>query len=253
MMNEKDRVALVTGAARGIGLAIATALAGAGYRVVMVDMDPEIESAAHKLRLGGGQARAVCLDVTDEAAVQGLPGQMQEWWPKLTVLVNNAGISPKYRGKKREVIDMPLEEWNRVLAVNLTGTFLMTKACLPALKLQGCGRIVMVTSQAARTRTPVPGAHYSATKSGMTGFARVLAGEVARFGVTVNCVAPGRIESQMTAVVGDDVNAQLAASIPAGRMGRAEEVAAAVVFFASEGASYSTGAILDVNGGSFMP
>jgi 3-oxoacyl-[acyl-carrier protein] reductase len=243
-MNLSDKVALITGAARGIGMAIATRLAREGYKVVMLDLNPQIEQAAQALEVAGYEVRPLRLDISDEAAVLTLPERLGDWWPKLAILVNNAGISPKHEGKK---------EWRRVLDVNLTGTFLITKICLPILKSQGWGRIVMITSQAARTRTPVPGAHYSATKSGMTGFARVLAGEVARFGITVNCVAPGRIESDMTAAVGGEVNAQHAASIPAGRMGRAEEVAAAVAYLVSEDASYSTGAIIDVNGGSFMP
>jgi 3-oxoacyl-[acyl-carrier protein] reductase len=252
-MNSNDKVALVTGAARGIGKAIAARLAREGHKTVMLDLDPEIEQAARSLQDAGYPVRPLCLDITDEAAVRALPDRLGDWWPQLAILVNNAGISPKHEGKKREVADMSLDEWRRVLEVNLTGTFLITKTCLPVLKSHGWGRIVMITSQAARTRTPVPGAHYAATKSGMTGFSRVLAAEVASFGVTVNCVAPGRIESNMTAAVGSDVNAKHAASIPAGRLGRAEEVAAAVAFLASQDAGYSTGAVIDVNGGSFMP
>jgi 3-oxoacyl-[acyl-carrier protein] reductase len=252
-MNSNDKVALVTGAARGIGKAIAARLAREGHKTVMLDLNPEIEQAARSLQDAGYPVRPLCLDITDEAAVRALPDRLGDWWPQLAILVNNAGISPKHEGKKREVADMSLDEWRRVLEVNLTGTFLITKTCLPVLKSRGWGRIIMITSQAARTRTPVPGAHYAATKSGMTGFARVLAAEVASFGVTVNCVAPGRIESNMTAAVGSDVNAKHAASIPAGRLGRAEEVAAAVAFLASQDAGYSTGAIIDVNGGSFMP
>lgn len=247
------KVAIVTGAARGIGLAIASRLASDGYKTVLLDRDPAVTQAAGALQQAGHAVRSLQIDISDEASVLALPQALSDWWPLLAVLVNNAGISPKHDGKKREVIDMPLEEWRRVLDVNLTGTFLMTKACLPIMKENGWGRIVMITSQSARTRTPVPGAHYSATKSGMTGLARVLAGEVAAFGITVNCVAPGRIESEMTAAVGGDVNARLAATVPAGRMGRPEEVAATVAFLVSPDASYSTGAIIDVNGGSFMP
>lgn len=140
-----------------------------------------------------------------------------------------------------------------MLDVNLTGTFLVTRTCLPALTSHGWGRIVMITSQAARTRTPVPGAHYAATKAGMTALARVLAAEVAAAGVTVNCVAPGRVKSEMTDGVDSAVNAGHAATIPLGRLGLPEEIAAAVAFLASDAASYLTGATLDANGGSFMP
>jgi 3-oxoacyl-[acyl-carrier protein] reductase len=247
------RVALVTGAARGLGFAIAERLAALGHRVLLADVNPAVEDSARRLREKGGAARHASLDVADEAALRSLPDLMADWWSDLSILVNNAGISPKADGKKRPVAEMPADEWRQVLAVNLTGAFLVTRACLPALCSHGWGRIVMITSQAARTRTPVPGAHYAASKAGLTGFARVLAAEVADHGVTVNCVAPGRIASEMTSAIDPATNAALAAAIPAGRMGRPEEVAATVAFLASDDAGYLTGASIDVNGGSFMP
>lgn len=254
-----DRVALVTGAARGLGLAIATRLGGAGHPVVLLDADPQVEQGAARLRAAGIDAWALCLDIAVEAQVVALPARLSALgagaggcWERLSILVNNAGISPKHQGRKRLVAEMPTDEWQRVLAINLTGSFLVTRACLPALCARNWGRVVMITSQAARTRTPVPGAHYAASKAGLTAFARVLAGEVAASGVTVNCVAPGRIHSEMTAAIDPQTNAELARMIPLGRLGRPDEVAATVAFLVSDGAGYLTGATLDVNGGNFM-
>src|SRR3546814_167671 len=206
----------------------------------MLDRSPEVMQAAHALSGRGLKAIGLCVDVSDQDGVRKLPKTLEDWWSTLAIVVNNAGISPKHEGRKYHVEEMPLDEWRRVLDVNLTGTFLVTQTCLPALQAAGWGRIVMITSQAARTRTPVPGAHYSATKSGMTGLARVLAGEVAHQGITVNCVAPGRIQSAMTSEVGSDVNARHSATVPVGRLGLPEEVAATVSFLVSDGAAYTT-------------
>ena len=251
-----NRVALVTGAARGLGFAIARQLGAAGHPVVLLDATADVSASAERLRADGVDAQALQLDLIDEAAVHALPERLAalgpRYWQHLSILVNNAGISPKHHGAKRPVADMPTDEWRRVLAVNLTGAFLVTQTCLPALCAHGWGRIVMITSQAARTRTVVPGAHYQVSKAGLTALARVLAAEVAPHGVTANCVAPGRIATEMTAQIDADTNATLAQSIPAGRMGRPEEVAATVAFLVSDGAGYLTGATIDVNGGSFM-
>ncbi|MBU1358455.1 MAG: SDR family oxidoreductase [Gammaproteobacteria bacterium] len=249
------RAALVTGAARGLGLAIATRLGHLGHPVVLLDASDDVETSAAQLRSDGIDAQGLRVDVSQDDEVRALPARLQALgtqWERLSILVNNAGISPKTDGRKRLVSDMPADEWRRVLAVNLTGAFLVTQTCLPRLCAHGWGRVVMITSQAARTRTPVPGAHYSASKAGLTGFARVLAGEIAVHGVTVNCVAPGRIASAMTAAIDPRQNAALAELIPVGRLGLPEEVAATVAFLVSEGAGYLTGASLDVNGGNFM-
>ena len=248
------RAALVTGAARGLGRAIAHRLGALGHPVLLVDVDPAVVRTAAELHDAHGiDARGIQLDISDETEVAKLASLAGEHWTRLAILVNNAGISPKHEGRKRPVESMPLAEWRRVLDVNLTGAFLMSRACIPMLGSRGWGRIVMITSQAARTRTIVPGAHYQSSKAGLTALARVLAAELADRGVTVNCVAPGRIESEMTGAIDPATNAQIAATIPAGRMGRPDEVAATVAFLASDAAGYLTGASLDVNGGSFMP
>ena len=244
--------ALVTGAAQGIGLTICERLVSDGLPVIMADCNEAVFDAASKLQATGAIALAVRLDVSSTEQVRKLPELCGNLWPQLGVLVNNAGISPKHNGKKKLVQEMDLDEWVHVIDVNLTGTFRVVQQCLAVMKHNRWGRIINITSQAARTRTPVPGAHYSASKAGVTGLSRVLAGEVASDGITVNCVAPGRIESDMTRAIDPAVNAALAAAIPVGRLGFPQEVAAAVSFLASRDAAYITGTTIDVNGGNFM-
>jgi len=249
-----ERVALVTGAARGIGAAIAARLAEDGHPVVLADVLDEVEETAAALRADGYEARAIRLDVSEEAEVAALPRLLgDDWWGRLGVLVNNAGISPKAEGRARRVRDMPAAEWRRVLEVNLTGAFLVSRACIPPLAARRWGRIVMIASQAARTKSRIAGAHYAASKSGLLGLARSLAVELGPEGVTVNSVAPGRIDTPMARGAASATNAAFLADIPLGRAGSPEEVAAVVAFLASDAASYLNGATIDVGGGSFMP
>lgn len=249
-----DRVALVTGGARGIGEGIAWRLAEAGHPVVLADVLPQVAETAARLAAAGHPARAVTLDVSNDAQVAALPRALGDWWERLGVVVNNAGISPKAPdGLPRPVAAMPAEEWRRVLEVNLTGAFLVSRACIPPLRARGWGRIVMITSQAARTRATIAGAHYAAAKSGLMGLARSLAGELGPDGITVNCVAPGRIATPMAEGAAAGVNDRMLRAIPVGRLGTPRDVAEAVAFLASDGASYLNGATLDVGGGSFMP
>jgi 3-oxoacyl-[acyl-carrier protein] reductase len=248
-----NRVALVTGAARGLGAAIAGRLAAAGHPVVLADVLEQVEATAARLREAGHRARAVRLDVADEAAVDALPRVLGEWWPRLAVLVNNAGISPKVEGRKRKVVEIPLEEWNRVLAVNLTGPFLLSRLCVPVMRARGWGRIVMMTSQAAHVPSTITGAYYGASKAGLMGFARNLAAELGSDGITVNSVAPGRIRSDMVAGAAPGMNEAFLARIPLGRLGEPEDVAEVVAFLVSDAAAYLTGTTIDVGGGSYMP
>lgn len=249
----RSRVALVTGAARGIGAAIAARLAAEGHPVVLADVLDEVEATATALRAAGHEARAIRLDVSDEDAVAGLPGALGGWWDRLGVLVNNAGISPKAEGRARRVRDTPAEEWRRVLEVNLTGAFLASRACIPPMAARRWGRIIMIASQAARTKNRIAGAHYAASKSGLLGLARSLAVELGPEGITANSVAPGRIDTPMAQAAAPGADAGFLADTPLGRAGSPEEVAAVVAFLASDDASYLNGAILDVGGGSFMP
>jgi 3-oxoacyl-[acyl-carrier protein] reductase len=250
----QDRLALVTGAARGIGAGIAAKLAALGHPVVLADVIPEVEATAAGLRERGHRVRAIRLDVADEAAVAALPIALGEDWHRLGIVVNNAGISPKGPdGRARKIRDMPAEEWQRVLAVNLTGAFLVSQACLPPLRARRWGRIIMITSQAARAKSQIAGAHYAAAKTGLMGFARSLAVECGPDGITVNSIAPGRIDTPMARGTTDAANAAFLTQIPAGRLGTPEDVAEVAGFLASDAAGYLTGATIDVGGGSYMP
>ncbi len=252
-MSAVERLALVTGAARGIGAAIARRLAAAGHPVVLADVLAEVEETAAALRAEGHSARAIRLDVSDDAAVAALPGALGADWARLGILVNNAGISPKHEGRRRPIAEMPSAEWRRVLEVNLTGAFLLSQACIAPLRACGWGRVIMITSQASRTMSRIAGAHYAASKTGLMGFARSLAGELGPHGITVNSIAPGRIATPMAAGAAAGANDGFLANIPAGRLGTPEEVAEVAAFLASDAASYLNGTTIDVGGGSFMP
>ncbi len=220
---------------------------------MLADVLDRVEETAAAIVAQGHQARAIRLDVADEAAIAALPQVLGDWWDRLGVVVNNAGISPKVDGRKRMVEEIPLEEWQRVLAVNLTGPFLLSRQAIPVLKTRGWGRIVMMTSQAAHVPSTITGAYYGTSKAGLMGFARNLAAELGPFGITVNSVAPGRIMSDMVAGAAPGMNEAFLQRIPLGRLGEPEEVAEVVHFLASDAAAYLTGTTIDVGGGSYMP
>jgi 3-oxoacyl-[acyl-carrier protein] reductase len=246
------RIALVTGAAGGIGLGIAERLARDGATVLISDVAAHLEESAAALRSKGYAAEAVPGDVADPAWCEEVVARAHRDHGSLDILVNNAGISPKRDGKKILIRDTDLDQWNRVFAINLTGAFLLCRAATPKMQERHWGRVVNIASQAARTRADIAGAAYAASKSGMIGFSRVLASEVGQDGVTVNCIAPGRIESPMAAVAGAEANRDYVTRIPVRRIGTAADIAATVAFLASEEASFITGATIDVNGGFFM-
>jgi 3-oxoacyl-[acyl-carrier protein] reductase len=249
---ESTRVAFVTGAAGGIGGAISTRLAHDGYRVILCDVTSEIVALARTMSDAGFAAEAKVGDVSDEAWVVGTVRGLCDDSAGIDVLVNNAGISPKHDGRKHLVVDMPLSEWERVLMVNLGGAFLLCRECVPAMQRKGWGRIINMSSQAGRLRADMAGSHYAASKAGLIGFSRVLAGEVAGTGITVNCVAPGRIDTRMGTVGGAAATAAYVDATPARRMGKPDDVAEVVAFLASDGAEFLTGTTVDVNGGFSM-
>ncbi|MEP2437277.1 MULTISPECIES: SDR family oxidoreductase [Alphaproteobacteria] len=244
-----QRTALVTGAARGIGKVIATSLAAQGHRVVLADVLPDVMDTAENI---DGDTQGVIVDLAELTGISGFVQKLVNEFGPIEILVNNAGISPKHDGKRAPIGTLELDEWQTVIDVNLTAAFLLSQACLPGMRERGFGRIVNMSSQAARTRSLIAGFHYSAAKAGLVGFSRSLAADVGPAGITVNCIAPGRIDTPMAAVAGDDVNAAYAKAIPVGRVGTCEEIAAAVSYFASEDAGFVTGTVLDVNGGHFM-
>lgn len=244
-MRLEDKAAIITGAGRGIGLGIAMAFAREGARVALCDIDASLlDSALAQVRALGGPVRAFQLDVTSKEQIHGVVDAVLGQWGAVDVLVNNAGI---YELLPAEEISE--QQWDRMLAVNLKGTFLCCQAVIPAMKRQGAGRIISIASSAGKTGGTLAGAHYSVSKAGVICLAKQLARELGPHGITVNAVAPGRIDTPMIHVASDEENEAFRLRTPLGRLGTAEDVADAVLFLASGEASFITGEILDVNGG----
>jgi 3-oxoacyl-[acyl-carrier protein] reductase len=235
--------AVVTGTAGAIGMAISRTLAAAGARVVRVDRDREA-LARTAAEFTGSPVSQLALDITDEQAVDEAFERLIAEHGQVDTVVNNAGIT-----RDRPLHKMSLADFRDVLDVNLVGTFLVSRAAFTHMRGRpGGGRIVNIASMAAKVAN-FGQANYSASKAGVIALTRVTAREGARFGITVNAVAPGFIETPMTAALGDDVLAARMASIPLGRAGQADEVADAVRWLASPGAGYVTGTVIDVAGG----
>ncbi|MFN8471701.1 MAG: SDR family NAD(P)-dependent oxidoreductase [Anaerolineae bacterium] len=243
-------VALVTGAGRGIGRAVARAFAAAGYAVMVNDIDAEsAESAAAELRERGCDAVAFPCDVADAESVAAMVASAVERWGRVDVLVNNAGIEPR-----ASILDMDPAEWDRVMAVNLRSAFLCTQAAGRVMRAAGRGAIVNMASIAGKA-SPLPlRSAYAASKAGMVGFTKEAAREFAAYGIRVNAICPGVIVTEMTAHARSDP-AQMTAwlsGIPLARLGEVEEVAALAVFLCSDAASYIIGQAIQVDGGRIM-
>ena len=239
------RAAIVTGAAQGIGAAIAMRLAEEGAAVVVGDLR-EAQGRALAQRIGGAFRRC---DVASEADLGGIVADAVERHGRLDILVQNAGIYPM-----NDLVDIPVEEWDRVLAVNLRGCFLAAKAALPVMKAAGYGRIVMTSSITGPRVVPPRHAHYAASKAGINGLIRAAALEAAPFGVTVNGVEPGNIMTEgITAERSPEFIAEMQASIPMRRLGTPRDVADAVLFLSSDEAGYITGTTIVVDGGQTLP
>ncbi|WP_171905745.1 SDR family NAD(P)-dependent oxidoreductase [Sphingobium phenoxybenzoativorans] len=246
-----QRVALVTGAAQGIGYGVAQRLGALGHHVALFDRDTALLTQAEQTLRGEGlDVSALEGDVASDASVKEAIALVEKRFGRLDILINNAGISPSHGGYSQLVEDVPLEEWDRVLAVNLTGTFYMCRYALPLMKAGKWGRIVNFSSQGGRMRSLLSGAHYAATKAGLIGFTRVLAGQVGGHGITANCIAPGRIDTEQSRSFGDTDT--YLKQLPVGRFGEAADIAAGVEYLVSDGAGFVTGTVLDINGGFYM-
>lgn len=238
------RTALITGASRGIGRAAALLLARQGARVVLAARNEELlEEVAGAVRAGGGEAHAMALDLGHHesipAAVRGLPSE----FAAVDILVNNAGITAD-----NLLARMTLEQWQRVLDVNLTGAFVLTKALVRGMMRRRHGRVVSVSSVAGVVGNAGQ-ANYAASKAGLIGFSKSLARELLSRGITVNVVAPGFIETDMTAALPDGAGERFLEQHGLMRLGTVEDIAAAVLYLASDEASYVTGEVLSVSGG----
>jgi len=246
MFQLTGKVALVTGASRGIGGAIARRLAAQGALVVAAARGDHAAQTAAAIQAAGGRAEVVALDVTDAAAVEAVPAEIARRHGRLDIFVSNAGIT-----RDQLLLRMKREDWDAVLATNLTATFALAQACIRPMIRQRSGRIIAVSSVVGQTGNPGQ-TNYAASKAGLIGFAKALAREVASRQVTVNVIAPGLIDTDMTRALSDQAQDGWAAQIPLARLGTVDDVAAAACFLASDEAAYITGQVLAVNGGMYM-
>jgi len=247
MTGLQGRIALVTGASQGIGRACALELAKAGATVALAARnEAKLAEVVKEIEAAGGQAAAFALDVSSEESLKSGAKAVLERFGKVEVLVNNAGIT-----RDGLMMRMKRADWDDVLGTNLTGAFLLTQAIINSMMKNRWGRIVNISSVVGRTGQAGQ-ANYAASKAALIGLTRSLAREFASRGITVNAVAPGYIETPMTAVLNEQQRTAMMATIPLGRPGTDVEIAQSVAFLASDAAAYITGHVLDVNGGMFM-
>ena len=247
-MRLEGKAALVTGGARGIGRAIALALAREGADVAVCDIDLDgAKEVARQISALGRRALALKADISKREETKRMVEEIVARFGKIDILVNNAGIIR--RGTFEEHTE---EDWDRVIAVNLKGTFNCTKEVVPLMKERRYGKIINISSVAGKIGDIASAPSYGASKGAINTFTKSLARELAPYGINVNAVAPHAIETEMSAEWSEEKRRQIVSQIPLGRLGKPEEVAEAVVFLASDGVAFITGEILDVNGGYLM-
>ncbi|MBB6304127.1 3-oxoacyl-[acyl-carrier protein] reductase [Rhizobium leucaenae] len=249
-------MAVVTGGTSGIGLATARRLLAAGHRVAVFSHNSDtVAEACTSLseEFDPDQVLGRVVDLANPAALTRFFDELQSIWGFAEILVCNAGISPKGPNGPTQFEEIGLDQWNRVLAVNLTGAMLCCQAVIGGMRQTGFGRVVLVGSLAGRTRPRVAGPAYVTSKAGMAGLVRTLVGQFSPFGITINLVAPGRILTPLIGEPDTPTNREAIGRIPAGRLGTPEDVAAVIVFLTSMDAGFVNGAIIDVNGGEFAP
>lgn len=247
MSSLEGRIALVTGASQGIGRACAVALARAGASVaVAARNESKLNEVVGEIAANGGAAKAFALDVASEESIKATAKAVIEHFGGVHILVNNAGIT-----KDTLLLRMKRADWDDVIATNLTGTFLLTQALVSSMMKARWGRIINISSVVGETGQAGQ-ANYAASKAGLIGFTKSLARELASRNITANTVAPGYIETAMTAVLDEKQRAAMLGQIPLNRPGTDEDIAHAVRFLASDDAAYITGHVLDVNGGMYM-
>ncbi len=241
------QVAIVTGGAQGIGRAVALTLADAGADIALTNIRcSKLDETLREIEAKGRKALKFCVNVTDIEAVQEMVEQTLATCGKIDILVNNAGIT-----KDNLVMRMKTDDWEAVLKTNLDGTFYCTRAVLPSMVRQRYGRIINIASVVAQSGN-VGQANYIASKAGIIGLTKAVAAEVARRNITVNAIAPGFIDTPMTANLTPEIKDKMLSLIPMGRMGTDQEIASGVRFLASPAASYITGHVLNINGGMYM-
>jgi 3-oxoacyl-[acyl-carrier protein] reductase len=246
LLSLNGRVALVTGASRGIGRAIALRLAAQGATVIAGARGTNAQSVADEIVASGGRATAVALDITETASVEAAVAATLAAHQRVDILVNNAGIT-----KDQLMLRMKRDDWDAVLNTNLTGAYTCVQAVLKTMVKQRAGRIINITSVVGQSGNAGQ-VNYAASKAGLIGLTKAQALEVASRGITVNAVAPGLIVTDMTKGISEGAHEEWAAKIPLKRLGTPDDIASAVTFLASDEASYITGQVLAVNGGMYL-